>query len=328
MIQRGPKLDTSHFSLFDLEGIMELDYPAMRTGFGLDEDDAACVQYILTLICPDRRGIVKSVAGFLNDIGCNILESAQFYDVESGLFFMRIHFASEVQHISAASFSDSFAELGRELNMTWQVHDAKRKTRVMLLVSKIGHCLNDLLFRVKSGQLPVEVAAIVSNHKDFHDLAASYAIAYHHLPLPAGASSEDRRRQEAKILQLAEGSGVELLVLARYMQVLTPEFCQRLHGRIINIHHSFLPSFKGAQPYHQAYRRGVKLIGATAHFVTGDLDEGPIIDQDVARADHTMTPAELTALGCDAECAVLARAVRWFAEHRIALNEQRTVIFR
>jgi formyltetrahydrofolate deformylase len=198
----------------------------------------------------------------------------------------------------------------------------------MLMVSKIGHCLNDLLFRYKSGLLPVEIPAIVSNHTDFYQLAASYNIPFHHLPLAAGASEQAKQAQEARIMELIESHDVDLVVLARYMQVLSPALCTLLNGRAINIHHSFLPSFKGAKPYSQAHDRGVKLIGATAHFVTGVLDEGPIIEQDVARVDHAMEPDELTAIGRDVECVVLARAVKWFLEHRILLNGCKTVVFK
>ncbi|HSY29743.1 MAG TPA: formyltetrahydrofolate deformylase, partial [Burkholderiaceae bacterium] len=200
--------------------------------------------------------------------------------------------------------------------------------RVLLMVSKIGHCLNDLLFRYKSGLLPVEIPAIVSNHTDFYQLAASYNIPFHHLPLAAGASPEAKQQQEQRVLELISANDIDLVVLARYMQILSPSMCEALRGRAINIHHSFLPSFKGAKPYYQAHERGVKLIGATAHFVTGDLDEGPIVEQDVERVDHAMNPETLTAIGRDVECVVLARAVKWFIEHRILLNGHKTVVFK
>jgi formyltetrahydrofolate deformylase len=199
---------------------------------------------------------------------------------------------------------------------------------VVLMVSKIGHCLNDLLFRFKSGLLPVDIKAIISNHADFYQLAASYNIPFHHLPLAAGASAEDKQQQEQRMLEIIEREQIELVVLARYMQILSPQLCGALKGRVINIHHSFLPSFKGAKPYNQAHERGVKLIGATAHFVTGDLDEGPIIEQDVERVDHAMDPETLTAIGRDVECVVLARAVKCFVEHRILLNGHKTVVFK
>jgi formyltetrahydrofolate deformylase len=214
------------------------------------------------------------------------------------------------------------------MQMSWQLHDAAVKPRVMLMVSKIGHCLNDLLFRYKSGLLPVEIPAIVSNHTDFYQLAASYNIPFHHLPLAPGASEAAKVMQESRIMELVDHHQIDLVVLARYMQILSPAMCNSLRGRAINIHHSFLPSFKGAKPYYQAHDRGVKLIGATAHFVTGELDEGPIIEQDVARVDHAMGPDTLTAIGRDVECVVLARAVKWFLEHRILLNGHKTVVFK
>jgi formyltetrahydrofolate deformylase len=208
------------------------------------------------------------------------------------------------------------------------LRDAHAKPRVLLMVSKIGHCLNDLLFRYKSGLLPMEIPAIVSNHMDFYQLAASYNIPFHHLPLAAGASEEAKLAQEARIIELVESHNIDLVVLARYMQILSPQLCARLKGKAINIHHSFLPSFKGAKPYAQAHQRGVKLIGATAHFVTSDLDEGPIIEQDVERVDHSMDAETLSAIGRDVECVVLARAVKWFVEHRILQNGGKTVVFK
>jgi formyltetrahydrofolate deformylase len=285
-------------------------------------------EYILTLSCNDQRGIVLRVAGFLAEHGCNIIDSAQFGDPESHLFFMRVHFALEDAAIGDADLRGAFAALCEASGMRGQLHDARAKPRVLIMVSKIGHCLNDLLFRYKSGLLPVEISAIVSNHMDFYQLAASYNIPFHHLPLAAGAGEAAKLAQEARIIELLDMHKVELVVLARYMQILSPGLCEALKGRAINIHHSFLPSFKGARPYAQAHQRGVKLIGATAHFVTGDLDEGPIIEQDVERVDHAMTVEELTAIGRDVECVVLARAVKWFVEHRILQNGDRTVVFK
>ncbi|MDO8299445.1 formyltetrahydrofolate deformylase [Lacisediminimonas sp.] len=284
-------------------------------------------EYILTLSCLDQRGIVHRVSGLLADSGCNIIDSAQFGDAQSKLFFMRVHFAAEDGAFSEAQLRERFTQVGAGLQMDWALHDARAKPRLMILVSKIGHCLNDLLFRYKSGLLPVEITAIVSNHPDFYQLAASYNIPFHHLPLATGASMQAKRAQEQRIIDIAQENKVDLLVLARYMQILSPEMCDALKGRAINIHHSFLPSFKGAKPYYQAHDRGVKLIGATAHFVTGDLDEGPIIEQGVERVDHAMGPDTLTAIGRDVECVVLARAVKWFVEHRILLNGHKTVIF-
>ncbi|WP_323144767.1 formyltetrahydrofolate deformylase [Massilia phyllosphaerae] len=284
-------------------------------------------EYILTLSCLDQRGIVLRVSGFLAEHGCNIIDSDQFGDAESKLFFMRVHFALEDASVSDAALRAGFDALCANLDAKGELHDTARKPRVMLMVSKIGHCLNDLLFRYRSGLLPVEIPAIVSNHMEFYQLAASYNIPFHHLPLEAGASESAKRAQEARVIELLDTHRIDLVVLARYMQILSPELCQALKGRAINIHHSFLPSFKGARPYAQAHKRGVKLIGATAHFVTGDLDEGPIIEQDVERVDHAMSVDELTAIGRDVESVVLARAVKWFVEHRILLNGDKTVVF-
>lgn len=285
-------------------------------------------EYILTLSCLDQRGIVQRVSGFLADRGCNILDSAQFGDAASKLFFMRVHFSVEESKTTEATLRAEFAEIASAAKMSWGLHDAARKPRVMIMVSKIGHCLNDLLFRYRSGLLPVEIVAIVSNHTDFYQLAASYNIPFHHFPLAAGATKEAKRAQEEKVLEIAQTNAVDLVVLARYMQILSTEMCEALRGKAINIHHSFLPSFKGAKPYYQAHDRGVKLIGATAHFVTSDLDEGPIIEQDVERVDHAMSPETLTAIGRDVECVVLARAVKWFVEHRILINAHKTIVFR
>ena len=285
-------------------------------------------EYILTLSCNDQRGIVLRVAGFLAEHGCNIIDSAQFGDPESHLFFMRMHFAAEDPSVGDADLRGAFAALCEQAGMRGQLYDAHAKPRVLIMVSKIGHCLNDLLFRYKSGLLPVEISAIVSNHMDFYQLAASYNIPFHHLPLATGASEDAKLAQEARVIELLDMHRIDLVVLARYMQILSPGLCEALKGRAINIHHSFLPSFKGARPYAQAHRRGVKLIGATAHFVTGDLDEGPIIEQDVERVDHAMTVEELTAIGRDVECVVLARAVKWFVEHRVLQNGDRTVVFK
>ena len=285
-------------------------------------------EYILTLSCLDQRGIVHRVSGFLAEHGCNILDSAQFGDQESQLFFMRVHFALEDAGVSDIALRADFESLSQAMQLNAQLHDAHYKPRVMLMVSKIGHCLNDLLFRYKSGLLPVEIPVIVSNHMDFYQLAASYNIPFQHLPLAPGAPASARLAQEARILELMDLHGVDLVVLARYMQVLSPGLCDAMRGRAINIHHSFLPSFKGARPYAQAHQRGVKLIGATAHFVTGDLDEGPIIEQDVERVDHAMDADTLSAIGRDVECVVLARAVKWFVEHRILQNGDKTVVFK
>jgi formyltetrahydrofolate deformylase len=279
--------------------------------------------YILTLSCPDRTGIVYRVSGLLFELGCNILDSQQFGDEETGRFFLRVHFDLP-SGTSAQQLRDRFTELADPYAMDWQIHDARSKARLLIMVSKQGHCLNDLLFRVSSGHLHAEVAAIVSNHPDYASLAASYGIPFHHLPVTA----DTKAQQEQQIIDLVESERIDLVVLARYMQILSSDLCRALSGRAINIHHSFLPSFKGARPYHQAHQRGVKIIGATAHYVTADLDEGPIIEQDIERVDHTMTAQDLTQVGSDVESLVLSRAVRSHVEHRILLNGTRTVVFR
>jgi len=279
--------------------------------------------YILTLSCPDRTGIVYRVSGLLFELGCNILDSQQFGDDETGRFFLRVHFDLPAA-VAPQDLRERFAALADGYAMDWQIHDARRKARLLIMVSRQGHCLNDLLFRVQSGQLHAEVAAIVSNHNDYAGLAASYGIPFHHLPV----TPETKAQQERQVLELVGSERVDLVVLARYMQILSTEMCRALEGRAINIHHSFLPSFKGARPYHQAHARGVKIIGATAHYVTSDLDEGPIIEQDIERVDHTMTAQQLTQVGSDVESLVLARAVRGHVEHRILLNRNKTVVFR
>lgn len=279
--------------------------------------------YILTLSCPDRTGIVYRVTGLLFELGCNILDAQQFGDEDSGRFFLRVHFDSDAA-LAHDRLHAAIGALAADFAMDWQLHDARRRARLLVLVSRQGHCLNDLLFRAHSRQLPVDIAAVASNHEDFAPLAASYGVPFHHLPVNAG----NRAAQEAQLQALATRERVDLVVLARYMQILSPALCLAWAGRAINIHHSFLPSFKGAQPYHQAHARGVKIIGATAHYVTPDLDEGPIIEQDVARVDHAMRPRELVRLGSDVESLVLARAVRRHVEHRILLNGHRTVVFR
>jgi formyltetrahydrofolate deformylase len=279
--------------------------------------------YVLSLSCPDRTGIVFRVSGLLYELGCNILDAQQFGDEDSGRFFLRVHF-----DVPAGTgidlLEEGFGALASAYAMDWQLRDARRRARLLVLVSRQGHCLNDLLFRAHSGQLAVDIAAVASNHGDYAALSASYGVPFHHLPVGAGT----RAAQERQVLDLVEREAIDLVVLARYMQILSAGMCDALAGRAINIHHSFLPSFKGARPYHQAHARGVKIIGATAHYVTPDLDEGPIIEQDVARVDHAMTPRELVRLGSDIESQVLARAVRRHVEHRVVLNGHRTVVFR
>ena len=278
--------------------------------------------YILTLSCPDRRGLVHAVSGFLLEQGANIEEAAQFNDGATGLFFMRVQFVCT--DTDAATLKTALAELAARFEMRWSLHSQSENMKTVLLVSKEGHCLNDLLFRWKSGLLPIDIRAIISNHRDFYQLAASYNVPFHHIPVTAATKAQAEARQ----FEIIEAEGAELVVLARYMQVLSNDLCTKLSGRAINIHHSFLPSFKGAKPYYQAHDRGVKLIGATAHYVTADLDEGPIIEQDVARADHTYTVEDLTARGRDTESQVLARAVKWHSERRVILNGHKTVVFR
>ncbi|GHC44375.1 formyltetrahydrofolate deformylase [Alcaligenes pakistanensis] len=279
--------------------------------------------YILTLSCPDRTGIVHNVSGWLLEQNGNILEAQQFGDAATNRFFLRIQFSlPEKQDVNA--LQAGFAPIAEKFGMEANIYDAQRKARLLILVSRQGHCLNDLLFRAHSGQLPVEIAAVASNHTDHAGLASSYGIPFHHLPV----TPETRPEQEQQIIDLARDLKVDLVVLARYMQILSTNLCQSLSGRAINIHHSFLPSFKGARPYHQAHARGVKIIGATAHYVTADLDEGPIIEQDVEHVTHAVSPTELTQIGSDVESLVLARAVRAHVEHRILLNDQRTVVFR
>lgn len=277
--------------------------------------------YILQLACPDRPGIVHAVSGFLLEHGGNIEEAAQYNDHDTGLFFMRVQFAGTPEEDLLRSAWQQFAQT---LEMHWQLHTTRQPMRTVILVSKEGHCLNDLLFRWKSGLLPIDIRAIISNHRDFYQLAASYNVPFHHIPV----HRDNKAQAEARQLEIIEAESAELVVLARYMQILSDGLCRTLAGRAINIHHSFLPSFKGARPYHQAHERGVKLIGATAHYVTADLDEGPIIEQDVARVDHSKTVEALTALGRDTESQVLARAVQWHSEHRVLLNGHKTVIFR
>ncbi len=278
--------------------------------------------YVLTLSCPDRLGLVHSVSGFLMQRHCNIEEAAQYNDRGTGLFFMRVQFAAKA--IAEADLRSQLAEFAEPFQMTWQLHASSAPMKAVLMVSRDGHCLNDLLFRWKSGLLPLDIRAIVSNHRDFYQLAASYNVPFHHIAVTAATKAQ----AEAKTYEVIESEGAELVVLARYMQILSDDLCRKLAGRAINIHHSFLPSFKGAKPYYQAHERGVKLIGATAHYVTADLDEGPIIEQDVARADHNKTVEDLKAMGRDTESQVLARAVKWHSEHRVLLNGHKTVIFK
>jgi len=279
--------------------------------------------HCLTVSCPDTTGIVAAVASFFAARRINIVEAAYFADPASGRFFMRTVFDGAADW--NAGLADAFgATVGGPFKMDWKVHDGRRKPRLLILVSKFEHCLNDLLYRYRTGALGVEIPAIVSNHPDLAPLAKWHNVPFHHLPV----SAANREQQEMAISRLVADLDVDLVVLARYMQILSASFCQRLSGKAINIHHSFLPSFKGAKPYQQAHARGVKLIGATAHYVTEALDEGPIIEQEVERVDHTQTADDLVAIGRDIENIVLARAVRFHAEHRVLLNGGKTVVFR
>ena len=289
-------------------------------------------EFVLTLACRDTTGIVYAVSGLLFQAGCNIIDSQQFGDVQgddaTGLFFMRVHFEAPPHLMGSGVLDNLFSHLRTQYGMDASIHALARRRRLLLMVSQHGHCLNDLLFRRQSGQLDVDIPAIVANHDKFAALADSYGIPFHHLPLPTGSDAATKRAQERQIEALVASERIDLVVLARYMQILSADFCHALKGRAINIHHSFLPSFKGAKPYFQAHARGVKLIGATAHYVTADLDEGPIIEQDVERVDHSMSAEQITAVGRDVECVVLARAVRWHVEHRVLLNGHKSVIFR
>ncbi len=278
-------------------------------------------EYILTLSCPDRPGIVHAITGLLLQHQGNITEAAQYNATDTGHFFMRVRFASPAPHQTLCA---AVRELAPTFGLNWRLAESHRRMPTVILVSKLGHCLNDLLFRTRTGTLPIDIRAVISNHDDFRTQVENEGIPFHHVPVSAATRDTAEKRQ----LDIIEQSGAELIVLARYMQILSDSLCRQLEGRAINIHHSFLPSFKGARPYYQAHDRGVKIIGATAHYVTAELDEGPIIEQDIERVDHAMNVETLTALGGDVENVVLARAVKWHAEHRIMLDGHRTVVFR
>jgi formyltetrahydrofolate deformylase len=310
----------------------------------------AGTEYVLTLSCPDRVGIVHAVAAYLHQAGCNVLDSQQFGDRIAGRFFMRVHVETVPgAPVTYETLHGGFAPVAAEFGMDWELHDTAVQPRVLIMVSKAGHCLNDLLYRRAAESLRIDVPLVVGNHPDLAPLAAAHGVPFEHVPfgpssagavpagpvpagpVPAGTGAGDpltRQRSEGRLLDLVSELGIDFVVLARYMRILSPELCAKMTGRIINIHHSFLPSFKGARPYHQAHAHGVKLIGATAHYVTADLDEGPIIEQEVARVDHSDSPEDLAAIGRDAERVALARAVRWHAEHRVLLHGRRTVIFK
>ncbi|MET1086611.1 MAG: formyltetrahydrofolate deformylase [Arthrobacter sp.] len=281
------------------------------------------VQYVLTLACPERPGIVRAITAFLADRGFDIVEHQQFDDHISGKLYLRTAFTPGDKEVSAEGLRAEFAAIADEFDMEFAIHDG-RPQRLLVMVSKFGHCLNDLIFRWRAGSLGAEIAVVVSNHEDLRPMAEAAGLQFIHVPVTAATKPE----AEARLLELVAEYNADLVVLARYMQVLSNDLCASLRGRAINIHHSFLPGFKGAKPYHQAYDRGVKLIGATAHYVTADLDEGPIIEQEVFRVDHSLDPNALVTVGRDAESQALSRAVKWHCQHRVLLNNTRTVVFR
>ena len=276
--------------------------------------------YILTVKCPDQKGIIAHIAPFLAERGGDIRASSDYGDPETKSFFVRMVVAATAEN--AKTIQSDFSTVAKKFDMEWAFYNQDDRLKVLIAVSKFDHCLLDMLHKWKVGSLPIDIVGIVSNHQKCAEYADWYNLPFHHLPI----TKETKPQQEAAFKNIIEKSGAELTVLARYMQILSDDFSQFLSGRCINIHHSFLPSFKGARPYHQAHARGVKLIGATAHFVTADLDEGPIIEQEVRRVDHAVTPEEMTQLGHETEARVLSRAVRWYAEHRIALNGSKTVV--
>jgi formyltetrahydrofolate deformylase len=280
-------------------------------------------EYVLTISCPDRPGLVADVTRYIFESGGNIVESQQFEDRLTAGFFMRVHFETVSGDLGLDELRTGFAPIGARHAMTWQMWNARDPYRTLIMVSQLGHCLNDLLFRWSTGSLNIVVPAVVSNHTDLAPLAAAYGIPFHHIPV----TPDSKQQAEGRLRELVGELGIHLVVLARYMQVLSDDLALSLPGRIINIHHSFLPSFKGARPYHQAFTRGVKLVGATAHFVTPELDEGPIIEQDVLRVDHRLGPEELVTAGQEIESRVLTRAVRWRTDNRVLLNGDRTVVF-
>ena len=281
--------------------------------------------YILTLSCPDAANIVAKVSGFVAAQGGFILESTQYGDPISEHFFLRMDWQAGDATPDKEAIEKLFAsQIAKPFNMKWQLRRKHRKQRVLLLVSKAGHCLNDLMHRYHTQTLPIEIPAVVSNHEDLRSIVEWHGVPFHYLPV----TKESKPEQEATLLKLFEETGSDVMVLARYMQILSPKLSAKLAGRAINIHHSFLPSFKGAKPYHQAHERGVKLIGATAHYVTDDLDEGPIIEQELVRVDHSRTPEEFVAMGRDIESVVLARALQYHIQHRVLLNGNKTIVFR
>ncbi|PPC77544.1 formyltetrahydrofolate deformylase [Pokkaliibacter plantistimulans] len=279
-------------------------------------------RYCLTVTCTSRRGIVAAISTFLAENGCSITDSAQFDDLDTNRFFMRISAVGETG-ITLADLKERFAPIAEEFGMQWGIHGEEQKMKVLIMVSRYGHCLNDLLYRTRIGALPIEIVAVVSNHLDYQKLVVNNDIPFHHIRVVP----ENKPDAEARLLALVEETGAELVVLARYMQVLSDELCRKMSGRIINIHHSFLPSFKGANPYKQAFQKGVKLIGATSHYVTADLDEGPIIEQETIRVTHAQSAQDYVSLGRDVESQVLARAVHAHVHRRVFPNGEKTVVF-
>lgn len=280
------------------------------------------MSFVLTVTCRSTRGIVAAISGYLAAKGCNIVDSSQFDDLETGRFFIRVSVISE-ENVPLDEIASGFAPIGQKFGMEYSFHASAERMKVLLMVSRFGHCLNDLLYRWKIGALPIDIVAVVSNHLDYQKLVVNHDIPFHLIRV----TKDNKPRAEAELMELVEQTGAELIVLARYMQVLSDALCRRMAGRIINIHHSFLPSFKGANPYRQAYQRGVKLIGATAHYVTADLDEGPIIEQDIVRVTHAQSPDDYVSLGRDVESQVLARAIHAHIHHRAFINGNRTVVF-
>lgn len=279
--------------------------------------------FVLLIASEDRKGIVAAVANSIASQDCNIVENAQFGDSSSGRFFMRVSLSGP-DGMTIESFTEAFTPVATAFRLDWRIHDLHKKMRAMIMVSQGGHCLNDLLYRTSAKRLPMEITSIVSNHMTWQRRADHEGISFHHLPI----NPENKLEQEARLLAMVEEQNVDLIILARYMQVLSDTLCRKLDGRVINIHHSFLPGFKGAKPYHRAFERGVKMVGATAHYVTPDLDEGPIITQDVSIVDHADTVEDLIAQGQDTESRVLARAVKLHLEHRVMLNGNRSVVFK
>ncbi|CAN7244881.1 formyltetrahydrofolate deformylase [Mesorhizobium caraganae] len=277
---------------------------------------------LLTVKCKSTRGIVAAISTFLADIGCNIVDSWQFDDFDTGKFFTRVSFISE-EGVRLPALKEGFAPIAEKFDMEAEIRDGASRMKVLLMVSRFGHCLNDLLYRWKIGALPIDIVGVVSNHFEYQKVVVNHDIPFHHIKV----TKENKPKAEAQIMAVVEQTGTELIVLARYMQILSDEMCQRMSGRIINIHHSFLPSFKGANPYKQAYERGVKLIGATAHYVTADLDEGPIIEQDTARITHAQSAEDYVSIGRDVESQVLARAIHAHIHHRTFINGNRTIVF-